>query len=91
MATDALQEAHIAAVANMYDALTTKRPYKEAFLHERAVEIIRESSGTHFDPQVVTAFVALQQSFPNLATPLADEHHVRQAVQPMQELLPVSS
>ncbi|MCU0844326.1 MAG: PAS domain S-box protein [Spirochaetes bacterium] len=48
--------ARIVAVSDVYDALISKRPYKEAFPHETAVGIIRESSGTHFDTAVVDAF-----------------------------------
>ena len=48
--------ARIVAIADVYDALTTKRVYKSAFTHEKAVEIIQESRGTHFDPDLVDAF-----------------------------------
>ncbi|MGC9772003.1 hypothetical protein MNJ99_05445 [Fervidobacterium islandicum] len=41
----------------MFDALTSKRPYKKPFSFEKAVEIIKEGRGTHFDPKVVDAFV----------------------------------
>jgi len=46
----------IVAVADVYDALTTARVYKEAFSHEKACQIIREGSGAHFDPDIVDAF-----------------------------------
>lgn len=46
----------IVAVADVFDALSTKRPYKEPFSFEKSVEIIRENSGTHFDPYVVETF-----------------------------------
>ncbi|WP_028578053.1 HD-GYP domain-containing protein [Desulfomicrobium escambiense] len=49
-------EARIVAVVDTYDALASERPYKKAFPEEKCLEIIRESSGTHFDPQVVEAF-----------------------------------
>lgn len=48
--------ARIAAVADVYDALCSRRSYKDAFDEERAYKIIRENSGTHFDPEVVEAF-----------------------------------
>ena len=64
--------ARIAAVADVYDALTTKRPYKEAFPHARSVEIIREGAGAHFDPDVVNAFLARQQEFAETAAKLSD-------------------
>lgn len=46
----------ICALADVYDALTTKRCYKEAIPLEQACDIIRRSSGTHFDPAIVDAF-----------------------------------
>ena len=49
-------EARIVAVVDTYDALASERPYKKAFPEEKCLEIIRESSGSHFDPQVVEAF-----------------------------------
>lgn len=48
--------ARIVAVADVFDALTSERPYKAAWEIERAMALIRESSGTHFDPQCVDAF-----------------------------------
>lgn len=50
-------EGRILAVADVFDALTSKRPYKKPFSFEKAVEIIKEGRGTHFDPKVVDAFV----------------------------------
>lgn len=52
----------IVAVADAYDAMTSRRPYKEPVEHDTAVTEIVSSSGTHFDPQVVDAFVALAES-----------------------------
>ncbi len=49
-------EARIVAVADVFDALTSKRPYKPAFSLERSLRIIREGSGTQFDANVVDAF-----------------------------------
>ena len=51
-------EARIVAVADVYDALTNKRPYKEAWSVEAAVAEIETQSGKHFDPQVVAALKA---------------------------------
>lgn len=48
--------ARIMAVADVYDALRSKRPYKVAYPHEQTVSIILAESGTHFDPGVVEAF-----------------------------------
>ncbi len=51
--------ARIFAVCDVYDALTHVRPYKDAWTHEAAITEIRAQGGTHFDPQVVNAFLAL--------------------------------
>lgn len=51
--------ARITALADVYDALTSERPYKNAIAHDKAVEIIREGRGTQFDPDVVDAFVRI--------------------------------
>jgi putative two-component system response regulator len=50
----------IAAIADVFDALTSKRPYKEPFSVEKSLAIISEGRGSHFDPDVVDAFFALQ-------------------------------
>jgi putative two-component system response regulator len=46
----------ICAVADVFDALTSRRPYKEAFSNETAYEMIREGRGKHFDPKIVDIF-----------------------------------
>ncbi len=48
----------ICAVADVFDALTCKRVYKNAFPFEEAVQIIRQGTGTHFDPDIVEAFLS---------------------------------
>ncbi|MCL2701194.1 MAG: response regulator [Phycisphaerae bacterium] len=53
----------IVAVADVYDALTTKRVYKHAFAHDLAKAIILEETGSHFDPEVVSAFLAMEGEF----------------------------
>lgn len=59
--------ARLMAVADVYDALISKRVYKQAFPHEMAVAIIREGAGEHFDPAVVEAFLALEKVFLNIS------------------------
>ena len=49
--------ARIMAVADVFDALVSKRSYKEPFSFEEAINIIKESSGSHFDPKIVEAFL----------------------------------
>ncbi|WP_430885672.1 HD domain-containing phosphohydrolase [Fusibacter sp. JL216-2] len=53
-------EARICALADVFDALTSRRPYKEAFPLDKSYQIIKESSGSHFDPEVVDAFFSAQ-------------------------------
>ena len=48
----------IVAVGDVYDALTSRRPYKEPFSHEKSMAIIMKGRGSHFDPDVVDAFLA---------------------------------
>ncbi|WP_018466768.1 PAS domain S-box protein [Calidithermus timidus] len=55
-------EARIFAVADVYDALTSERPYRGAWPREKALEYIREQSGSHFDPEVVAAFLELMRA-----------------------------
>ena len=55
----------IVALADVYDALTSKRCYKQAFNHAKARSIILEESGKQFDPDVVDAFLATEDEFVN--------------------------
>ena len=55
------------ALADVYDALISTRIYKPAFSHEKARDIIIEGSGSHFDPAVVEAFIALEDTFQEIA------------------------
>ena len=55
------------ALADVYDALISKRVYKPAFSHEKAKGIIIEGKGQHFDPDVVEAFLAVEQQFVEIA------------------------
>jgi putative two-component system response regulator len=52
-------ESRIVAMADVYDAITSKRSYKEAFGKEKAMSIIKESIGSHFDPRVGNIFLEL--------------------------------
>ena len=66
--------ARLMAVADVYDALISRRVYKEGMPHEAAVKIIVEGRGTHFDPDMVDAFVAVQDEFRAIAARFVDEH-----------------
>lgn len=70
--------ARIVAVADVYDALTSKRVYKEAMSHEQAVRIIRAGRGTQFDPMIVAAFDNCASEFKRLSLELADDPSVQQ-------------
>ncbi len=65
--------ARLMAVADVYDALISRRCYKPPFPHEKAAAIIREGSGSHFDPAVVAAFTALEDEFKDIADRYSDE------------------
>ncbi|GHU04512.1 two-component system response regulator [Betaproteobacteria bacterium] len=56
------------AIADVYDALTSNRPYKRAFCHEDAVRIIIEGKGTHFDPVLVDVFELVADQFKKTTT-----------------------
>jgi len=51
--------ARIFAIVDVWDALRSDRPYRKAWSEQKAIDHIRSESGTHFDPQVVKAFIAL--------------------------------
>lgn len=55
--------ARIMALADVYDALRSKRVYKDAYTHEKACEIIMEGRGNHFDPLIVDVFTEFEQDF----------------------------
>ncbi len=65
--------ARIVAVADVYDALTTVRPYKSAWLSAKAVDYITGASGKHFDPQCVNAFLAQFDAISEVRQQLRDE------------------
>jgi putative two-component system response regulator len=64
--TDIPLSARIAAVADVFDALTSSRPYKKAFSCETAFEILYRDAGTHFDPYLITAVKRHEQDFANI-------------------------
>ena len=65
-------EARIVALADVYDALTSGRPYKQPFSAEKALEIIREGIGKHFDPQIHEAFSASVDEIQAIQSSLTD-------------------
>jgi putative two-component system response regulator len=54
--------ARIIAIADTYDALTSKRPYRDSFAHEHAITILESVRGTQFDPDILDIFLKVQQT-----------------------------
>ena len=74
--------ARLMAVADVYDALISRRVYKSALRHETAVKVIREGRGSHFDPDITDAFLLIHDEFRVIARRYADtldgvEEHAR--------------
>ncbi len=61
------------ALADVYDALISKRVYKPAFPHEKAKQVLLEGKGSHFDPDVVDAFLACEAQFMDIARTYKDQ------------------
>jgi putative two-component system response regulator len=73
LAGDAISiSARLMALADVYDALISRRVYKEPMGHEQALAIIRQGSGSHFDPDIVEAFLAIEAEFRAIAARFAD-------------------
>jgi putative two-component system response regulator len=64
--------ARLMAVADVYDALISRRVYKPPFRHDIAVNMIREGRGRHFDPDITDAFLLVQDEFRAIAARFAD-------------------
>jgi putative two-component system response regulator len=64
--------ARLMAVADVYDALISRRVYKPAFTHQQALDIMREGRGSHFDPDVLDAFFTLEGRFAGIAARFRD-------------------
>ena len=60
------------AVVDVYDALVTRRVYKEKLGHEEAVRMVIAGRGTHFDPEVVDAFLGVERQWRAIAQEFAD-------------------
>jgi putative two-component system response regulator len=78
--TDIPLSARIMAIADVYDALISLRPYKEAMPHERAMDIILKESGTHFDPELLNICMPIFDEFNIIADKYLDEYDTRQAL-----------
>lgn len=65
-------EGRLMAIADVYDALTSKRAYKEKFSYEKTENMIISESGTHFDPTLIKAFIDLKSEFRKIAQKYED-------------------
>lgn len=68
------------ALADVYDALISRRVYKPPFTHSKAVEVITEGKGLHFDPDIVDAFLDIHEEFRQVAIEYADHDEEREAL-----------
>ena len=64
----------IMAVADVYDALISKRVYKEAYSHEKSVKIILEMNEEYFDPTIIDAFIEIKDTFAEIAEKFNDKN-----------------
>lgn len=71
----------IMAIPDVYDALVSRRPYKEPMPHTKAVQIIAEGSGTHFDPLVCEAFLRCQADFETISHRHREKTSISQEVE----------
>jgi putative two-component system response regulator len=71
--------ARIVAIADVYDALSARRVYKQPFPHSECVEIIRREAGRQFDPELVRIFLDSAPQFEEIARRFADEWEHGQA------------
>ncbi len=70
--TDIPVSARILAIGDVYDALITSKVYKDGVPHDKAVQIIFSERGAHFDPDMVDAFIEIQDTFDAIAKRFAD-------------------
>lgn len=77
--------ARIAAIADNYDALVSRRPYKEPFPHEKVVAMIRAGAGTQFDPSLVEIFLQIETEFREIAEQYAAARLSLPSAQPASE------
>jgi putative two-component system response regulator len=84
--------ARLMAVADVYDALISARIYKEGLPHDRAVQVIFQGRGSHFDPDMVDAFIEIQDEFAAIAAQFADpENSLQQKMEYMANAIAESA
>lgn len=78
--------ARIVTIADVYDALSSKRVYKDAFPHDECVRLIREGAGTQFDPDLVRVFLTIESDFDAIAqrfkVVVADQREAASTIRP---------
>ena len=79
------------AIADVYDALISKRVYKPAFSHKKAMAYICQDSGSHFDPQMVENLVRIEEEFKQIALVLADSQEEKDALLNESERPPLAT
>lgn len=83
--------ARITAVADVYDALRSRRVYKQPVSHEEAVEILLENKGIQFDPDIVDAFHQIHEVFRDIAWKYADsESDFKKKIEYLEQAIAVS-
>jgi putative nucleotidyltransferase with HDIG domain len=81
--------ARLVAVADVYDALVSDRPYREGWAPERAAALIQESAGTHFDPIMADAFAAVEPRLRQWYIERREQDHERRMALSAAEPTPV--
>ncbi len=81
--------ARIVALADVYDALTSKRVYKEAYSQLLARQLILQEAGAHFDPEIVAAFQDIEQEFAQIYLRLREERVERPTLPPISPIDPL--
>lgn len=71
--TDIPEAARIVAIADVFDALTVKRPYKERWPVEKAMDSIESAAGTHFDPELIEHFTAIKDTIISIKNSMEDK------------------
>jgi len=69
-------QGRLMAIADVYDALVSERPYKKPYTHEEAVNIIKEGRGSHFDPDLVDLFLKVSDEFNKIANSFKQENNL---------------
>ena len=64
--------ARVVAIADVFDALTSRRPYKEAWSLEKTFSFLSDNAGSHFDPKLVEIFVGLKEDIIQIQQRLAE-------------------